>query len=350
MKLRRTVSITTLFCIICGLLMGFASAATAGSKGDPLISKSYLDNNYPPIVFAEPQQLLSESIQVLNYKLRQAKDSKHPNSTIYTLDSGGRINLTAGSGLFILSGGAELSSCDGTLIDLTTGLTLRTGQALEKSHQYLAAENTKANVTMTGISKVTIFGSAEVLSENISAFTDVSENSWYYDYVIFAVKKGLINGRSDSIYDPETNLSIAEAIKIAACMHQLYDTGSITLKNSLPWYDSYVKYALNNGITTRTYTNYDTRISRSEFVSIFYRSMPSSEYKLINTIGDNSIPDVNSSDTHASYIYAFYRAGIVIGNDNLGTFYPNANIRRSEVAAIITRMYDTHTRKQITLS
>lgn len=350
MKLRRTVTVIILFSIICSLLTGFATAATAGGKDDPLISKSYMDNTYPPIVFAEPQQLLSESIQVLDYKLRQAKSSNHPSSGIYTLDSNGSINLTAGSGLFILSGAAKLNSCDGTLIDLTSGLTVRAGQALEKSHQYLAAENTKAYVSMTDISRVTIFGSAEVLSENLCTFTDVSENSWYYNYVIFAVRKGLINGRSDSIYDPETNLSIAEAIKIAACMHQLYYTGSITLKNGLPWYDSYVKYALNNGIITHIYNNYDARISRSEFISIFYRSMPSSEYTVKNTIADNSIPDVDSSDTHASYIYAFYRAGIVIGNDDFGTFYPDANIRRSEVAAIITRMYDADSRKSITLS
>ena len=40
----------------------------------------------------------------------------------------------------------------------------------------------------------------------------------------------------------------AEAIKLAACMNQLYVDGAITLKGGSPWYQPYVEYCLDNKI------------------------------------------------------------------------------------------------------
>lgn len=52
-------------------------------------------------------------------------------------------------------------------------------------------------------------------------FTDVKESDWFYKEVKNAVETGLINGKSETIYAPEDNLTYAEAVKLAACMHQL---------------------------------------------------------------------------------------------------------------------------------
>ncbi len=45
-------------------------------------------------------------------------------------------------------------------------------------------------------------------------------------------------------------------------------------------------------------------------------------------------------DRYADEIYMLYRAGITIGSDARGTFNPDKFIKRSEVAAIVTRMVD----------
>lgn len=58
-----------------------------------------------------------------------------------------------------------------------------------------------------------------------------------------------------------------------------------------------------------------------------------SDYRQINTVADNKIPDVITTDTYALEIYTFYRAGILTGSDKNGTFYPTNDIKRSEVAA-----------------
>ena len=47
-------------------------------------------------------------------------------------------------------------------------------------------------------------------------FTDVKTNSWYYEDVKIAYEGNLINGKTATIFDPNANLTYAEAVKLAA--------------------------------------------------------------------------------------------------------------------------------------
>ncbi|NLH00536.1 MAG: S-layer homology domain-containing protein [Clostridiales bacterium] len=350
MKKKRLVS----FFLILSLTLWTSSALAAdapGSAKDPLISKSYIDNTYPSIVLTDPLDMLANSMTVLKYKLNQALSSTAKGIYIINAMPGGKINLVTGSGFIMISGSSRLTSSSGTVIDLTSGEIISAGQQISAGHRYIAAENTQSAVSVEAASKIAILGNTTYSGASTPSFTDVSDKSWFYGDVCYAVQKGLINGRSNTVFAPDDNLSIAEAIKLASCMNQLYNTGSVTLKNdSSLWYKSYVDYALQNAIITVSYSNYDAKITRSEFVKIFYRALPESEYTPKNTVADNAIPDVKTAESNASQIYAFYRAGILTGSDAKGTFYPNSNIKRSEVAAILTRMFEKDARKSITLS
>lgn len=185
-------------------------------------------------------------------------------------------------------------------------------------------------------------------------FTDVSRSSWYYDSVRAAWEKDLIDGVTRTLYKPDDTLTVAQAIKLSAALHQmLNNNGKVTLRNGSPyWYSSYVSYAVDNGIIEKMYLDYtpaqmNTPVKRNEFVHIFYGAM--SDYRQINTVADNKIPDVITTDTYALEIYTFYRAGILTGSDKNGTFYPTNDIKRSEVAAILSRMYDKTARKTVSL-
>ena len=90
-------------------------------------------------------------------------------------------------------------------------------------------------------------------------------------------------------------------------------------------------------------------IDRSEFVAIFANAMDAEELVGYNTVSDNAIPDVKMDDANADAIYSFYRAGILTGSDGKGTFNPASSIKRSEVAAILSRMFDSNVRQSITL-
>ena len=89
-------------------------------------------------------------------------------------------------------------------------------------------------------------------------------------------------------------------------------------------------------------------ITRAEFAHIFHGA--ESTYKAINQVADDAIPDVKSGDAFASDIYEFYRAGILTGSDAKGTFHSASTIKRSEVATILLRMFETSARKSISLS
>ena len=181
-----------------------------------------------------------------------------------------------------------------------------------------------------------------------SPFVDVAPDAWYHEDVENAYNMGLINGKTPTNFAPTDNLTYAEAVKLAACMHQRYTSGSVTLTNGEPWYQTYVTYCEENGIITKTYPwNYNA--TRAGYMEIFSKALPAEALAEINTVEDGSIPDVAESHPQANAIYTLYRAGILQGNDEAHNCNPSANIQRSEVAAILTRMMDSAERITFTM-
>ena len=213
------------------------------------------------------------------------------------------------------------------------------------------------NVTIPKLDKPSnpIIPILPILSGNAEAkfpFKDVSKTDWYYDSVLSAWKNNLIDGVTATEFRPDSTLTVAQAIKLAAALHQLEHLGKVTLSNGSPWYSSYVEYAIANDIIEKAYQNYtdaqmNAPVTRGEFVHIFHGA--ESAYTTINTVADNAIPDVKVTDKYAAEIYEFYRAGILTGSDAKGTFHPASSIKRSEVSAILVRMFDTAFRQSITL-
>ena len=183
-------------------------------------------------------------------------------------------------------------------------------------------------------------------------FVDVPVSAWYADAVRDAWANGLIDGVDAAHFDPDGSLTVAQAIKLAAALHQRIENGTVTLKNGSPWYRSYLEYAVEHGIIEESYLGYSAAalnapIQRAEFAHILYGAAKS--YAVINEIDANALPDVKTGDRYADEIYALYRAGVLNGSDRSGTFYPTSLIRRSEAAAILIRAFDEEARKTLTL-
>lgn len=179
-------------------------------------------------------------------------------------------------------------------------------------------------------------------------FNDVAPTAWYYQDVKKAVETGLINGRTPTTYVPDGNMTYAEAVKLAACMHQKFTTGSVSLKNGSPWYQSYVDYAKGSGIIAEDFP-WNENATRAGYMGIFAKALPDTALVEINTIADNAIPDVPMTHVKSAAIYKLYRAGIVQGVDDQKRCSPDSNIKRSEVAAILTRMMDKNARLRFTM-
>ena len=96
-----------------------------------------------------------------------------------------------------------------------------------------------------------------------------ASTEWYAQNVQAAYEYKLVDGVNATQFKPNSNLTIAQAIKLAACLHSTYVSGSADFDKVRPWYQPYVTYALENGIINTTYADYDQPATRAQFASIF---------------------------------------------------------------------------------
>lgn len=180
-------------------------------------------------------------------------------------------------------------------------------------------------------------------------FTDIQETDWFYGNVKSVYEYDLMRGKCDGIFAPESGVTLAETVTIAARIHALYYIGMDVFDESEPWYQTYVEYAEANGIVNEIVDDYSVPATRGEFANILANALPDFALEEINMVSYSGIPDVSLSDSYGRAVYKLYRAGIMIGNDEIGSFAPESNIRRCEVAAIITRMINPEVRKSVQL-
>ena len=178
-------------------------------------------------------------------------------------------------------------------------------------------------------------------------YHDVASNAWYVSGVSSAYELGLMKGNSATVFNPDGNLTVAESLAIACRLHSIYSGNGDNFVQDSPWYQVYVDYAVANGIMSAGQLNPKNAITREQFAYIMCGALPSSELRKINTV--NSLPDVLKNSTYGGFVYRLYEAGILTGNDQYGTFNPTSNIRRSEVATIITRLAIESQRKTLSL-
>jgi len=176
-------------------------------------------------------------------------------------------------------------------------------------------------------------------------FKDVNEKDWYAESVAACYELGLMEGKGDGKFDPLGNISLAEAITLAARVNKIYNGKGATIENTGPnWYDGAVSYAVAQGIISGgEFEEYARPATRAELAYIFARALPDSEYPAINNISE--LPDVDDETKYSQEIFKLYNAGIVTGSDQHLTFKPNDNISRAEVSAIITRVVQPANRK-----
>jgi hypothetical protein len=167
-------------------------------------------------------------------------------------------------------------------------------------------------------------------------FTDVT-NQWYSESVRKVYELGLMKGNSDGNFSPEGTITLAEAIAMAARLHNICSGGSGEFTQGTPWYNVYVDYAVKNGIINQDdFSDYSLEAKRGEMAYIFASAIPKTAIVKINNVG--TLPDVDDNTKYHDSIFLLYRAGVITGNDAIGTFEPETNITRAQAAAIITRI------------
>ena len=183
-------------------------------------------------------------------------------------------------------------------------------------------------------------------------FSDVPTDQWFTNNVANAFSLGLMKGNSATTFNPYGDVTIAEAVAMAARIHSIYTTGSENFTQGTPWYQCYLDYAYQNKIISYAYYNCDVKnkATRAQFAEIFAAALPDEALSIKNSVSDNAIPDVKMKDSYSAPVYKLYRAGILAGGDAKGTFSPGTFITRAECATIVARMADSDNRVSFSLT
>ena len=355
--MKKRIALVLLFAL---LLSAAGTAYAAGGADDPLISLSYVTDTFLPQVREALQRRIAQQVQTP----AAVQQPTAPGLKTVAVRAGDTLKLTSGQQLVLLSGGVRLNVDRGTLLNVTAGRSSTGGDA-RVGNRYILCGDCAVTVTASADAVLAIPTGVTYTPNAVTTpaasgtcpFRDVKSTDWFYADVVSAWERGFVNGMTETEYAPKGTLTAAQAVKLAACMHQRWHTGSVTLTNAAggrPWYETYVDYAKRNGILETDFQDYNGVISRGAFVVLFYNALPESEYPRINTIMDGAIPDVATDAPIAKQVYTFYMAGILTGyTADSGyrehAFGPESTISRAEVATIMNRMFDSGARKHFTM-
>ncbi|MBQ4086741.1 MAG: S-layer homology domain-containing protein [Clostridia bacterium] len=192
-----------------------------------------------------------------------------------------------------------------------------------------------------------ICGFVEGSDVELLPFEDVPVDGWYYNAVQIAYTNRIINGKSETIFDPDAGMTCAEAAKIAASIRSIYFE-EIPEYTEGPWYQPYVDYCYQYGMIEDYISfDWDAPITRGQMAYIFSHCDPYEEwYENPNDVPITDIPDVYDTTPYAYEILDLYNKGIAVGDENMA-FHPDANIKRCEAAAIVSRIMDWTTRIEL---
>ena len=208
------------------------------------------------------------------------------------------------------------------------------------------------NVVAYNVVGLSNFEQTQAYAEDV--FSDVSSSAWYSNNVSSVYEYELMNGVGSNRFNPQGTITIAETFTTASRIHCIYFTGESLYVDSddvfSVWYEPYLIYSQDSNILATTYPDYTAVATRADFAKILAASIDPIDLQPINLVDDGAIPDVDMSSDYADAAYLLYRAGVLTGSDENGTFNPTSTISRAEAAAIITRIVDPSLRKTITLT
>ncbi len=191
-----------------------------------------------------------------------------------------------------------------------------------------------------------------IISVQAASFSDVASEDWYADSVSDVCARGYMIGTAEAYFSPLSPITGAEGLTLLARVHADIQgkTAALTAVTAgvTPWYRGYIDYCADQGLLSEKAAeildvSLSKPLSRAELLYLL-SALPDALFSARNTVDDGMIPDVDMSAFYASAVYRAYRAGITVGVDAKGTFRPDAQITRAEVAAILVRIADSSKR------
>ena len=197
--------------------------------------------------------------------------------------------------------------------------------------------NGKYTFTMPG-SKVEV--KATFMEDNsvFNFFYDVPNDAFFYEAVKWAVKSGVTNGLSDTMFGPYESCTRAQIVTFlwrAAGSPEPKTVSSFSDVPASAYYAKAVAWAVENGITngmTETTFAPDATCTRGQSVTFLYRALKGT------ASGSTNFTDVASDAFYADAIN-WAVANNVTNGTSATTFSPNADCTRAEIVTFLYRAY-----------
>ena len=178
----------------------------------------------------------------------------------------------------------------------------------------------------------------------VSIYLDVEDNKWYCDEVAKATQYGLMKGTGIAIFSPETVATRAQVVQTLFNIERPVPTGHTARFTDLDptaWYMLAINWADSEGVVSGysdgTFLP-NQGITRQELVTLLYRYCGSPE------VSGDSLSRFSDGDTVNNYAKKAMewavQNGILQGYTN-NTIQPKTVTKRSELAAIILRYYES---------
>ncbi len=172
-------------------------------------------------------------------------------------------------------------------------------------------------------------------------FNDVSQSHWANEYIYYLAGKKIINGKSETVFAPDDNITRAEFVTILFRMYG-HTAPEITPVfddvSSDDWFCEAVSWAVDagitNGINEKTFAPNDN-ISREQMAVMIVRFTEYMNYTLEETETAVTLGDQDSiSDWALDAVSKMRSSGIISGNEQ-NMFMPKNNATRAEASKII---------------
>ncbi len=182
-----------------------------------------------------------------------------------------------------------------------------------------------------------------IVTDDGTAFRDVTESNWAYEYVDFASIREIVAGVGDNLFEPDGGLTRAMFVTILGRIHGnlgAYDKHSFTDVESGSWYEEYVSWASYNGIVEGYDAEHfgpDDKITREQICAMIDRYMKYEGYNNAAETVDKFTDDALISDWAYDSVETVKNLGIVVGYED-GSFRPQGIATRAEGATIFTKL------------
>ncbi len=183
-------------------------------------------------------------------------------------------------------------------------------------------------------------------------YTDVSENDWYYNDVVNVTNKGLMNGTSDDLFSPSDDTNRAMVVTTLWRLEGEPEgrENSFTDVDKTEYYYDAVSWATENNIVSgydaQTFAPMDLA-TREQLITIMHRYSSYKNYDTNELVSLDVYTDASSVSEYAVESFRWGVANGIITGTTDSTLSPKDNVKRCQVAAILTRFGRIYTAESI---